>query len=587
MKTTLRVYANSDDALLLWTADRLDDGVRGFAIQRKLKRGQAPLQTDWLDNFAQPGLDRHQLGVLQSSAQWPFRSFTWTDHSVGAGDTVRYRAVPVLEGASGPSIELASAWSDAKKISVAATARYKAFFNRGFVISQFMSRYLDQHYPELSRTKALRQFKKDLTEKLEDRLRAFLSGDVRTSLLALLDEVRRGNGHVYAALFELGDEELVRALEKLRTRAHLVLANGSVQVKTDKKTGKATETSAEARKRDENDLARTRLIKSKADIAMADRFVSPGALAHNKFLVVTSASGKAKQLWTGSTNWTTTGLCTQLNNALLVNDAEVADAYLKQWQALRDAASAHPAALAASNSQATAVGGVKPGTPRASVHFTRAQKRVDLAELGKIVRSAKEGVLFLMFIPGGSGVLADVRALAAARPNLLVRGVVSELPKGRQDEKTGTKTTVKVTIIGAPSPNIDGTRTYDVVQPQGKAHPTAWWAAETTRAQFLNSIGHAIIHSKVIVVDPFSTDPTVVTGSHNFSISASEKNDENYIVVRGDRPLAEAYAVNVQAAWRHYASRVGNPHPSLSGLAYLRALLADQRTEEHFWRLAA
>lgn len=47
------------------------------------------------------------------------------------------------------------------------------------------------------------------------------------------------------------------------------------------------------------------------------------------------------------------------------------------------------------------------------------------------------------------------------------------------------------------------------------------------------------------------------------------------------------HAVNVQAAWRHYASRVGNPHPTLSGIAYLRALLADQRPEEHFWNLAA
>jgi phosphatidylserine/phosphatidylglycerophosphate/cardiolipin synthase-like enzyme len=586
MKTTLRVYTNSDDALLLWTADQLDDGLRGFAIQRKLKRGQAPLKTEWLDNFAQPGRGRHQLGVLQSSAQWPFRSFTWTDHSVGAGDTVRYRAVPVLEGASGPSVELASAWSDSKKIGVGARARYRAFFNRGFVISQFMSRYLDEHYPGLSRTQALREFKKDSAE-VDDRLRVFLSGDVRMTLLTLLDEVRRGDGHVYAALFELGDEELVRALEALGARAHLVLANGSIEVKTDKKTGKATETSAEARTRDENELARERLIKSKADVEVADRFVSPGALAHNKFLVVTDASGNAKRLWTGSTNWTTTGLCTQLNNALLVHDADVADAYLKQWQALRDAASAHPPALATSNGQATAVGGDTPGVARASVHFTRARKRVDLDALGEIVRGAKEGVLFLMFIPGSGGVLADVRELAAANPNLLVRGVVSQLPEGRQDEKTGSTTTVKVTIVGAPSPNIDGTRTYDVVQPEGKAHPTAWWAAETTRAQFLNSVGHAIIHSKVIVVDPFSEDPTVVTGSHNFSISASEKNDENFIVVRGDRALAEAYAVNVQAAWRHYASRVGNPHPNLSGIDYLRALLADGRPEEHFWRLAA
>jgi phosphatidylserine/phosphatidylglycerophosphate/cardiolipin synthase-like enzyme len=90
----------------------------------------------------------------------------------------------------------------------------------------------------------------------------------------------------------------------------------------------------------------------------------------------------------------------------------------------------------------------------------------------------------------------------------------------------------------------------------------------------------------VLVVDPFGEDPVVVTGSHNFSISASEKNDENFIVVRGDRRLAEAYAVNVESAWRHYAARAGNPHAQLFGVDYLRALLDDQRREEHFWRLA-
>jgi phosphatidylserine/phosphatidylglycerophosphate/cardiolipin synthase-like enzyme len=398
---------------------------------------------------------------------------------------------------------------------------------------------------------------------------------VRTKLLDLLDQAATGNGQVYGALFELADEQLVQRLVALGPRAHLVLANGSIEVKKDKNK-EALETSTQARKRDENKAARARLLDSKADVEQTSRFVSPGALAHNKFLVLTDPAGKPARVWTGSTNWTTTGLCTQLNNALLIDDPEVAAAYLAQWQALREAGSAHPATLAESNSQAGA---------KVSVHFTRAKNRVDLSALSEIVRDAKEGVLFLMFIPGASGVLADIRALAAERPDLLVRGVVSELPKGRQDEKTGTTTTVRVTLFGAPSPAIAGSRTYDVVQPEGKAHPTASWAAETTRGQFLNSIGHAIIHSKVLVVDPFSGDPTVVTGSHNFSISASERNDENFIVVRGERALAEAYAVNVESAWRHYAARAGNPHRKLFGIDYLNALLADQRREELFWRL--
>lgn len=50
----------------------------------------------------------------------------------------------------------------------------------------------------------------------------------------------------------------------------------------------------------------------------------PGALAHNKFLVVIDSAGNPQAVWTGSTNWTTTGLCTQLNDALLVDDPTIA-----------------------------------------------------------------------------------------------------------------------------------------------------------------------------------------------------------------------------------------------------------------------
>jgi phosphatidylserine/phosphatidylglycerophosphate/cardiolipin synthase-like enzyme len=320
-----------------------------------------------------------------------------------------------------------------------------------------------------------------------------------------------------------------------------VLANGSI-------TAAKGEGSAQARTRDQNAAARKRLTD--AGVAVRDRFISPGGLGHNKFLVVTSAAGEPRRVWTGSTNWSTTGLCTQLNNALLVDDRDVAQAYLAQWHALRDAGSEHPRTLSAGNRTVTTV-------DRTSVHFTRAQKRVDLTALGDIVRGAREGVLFLMFIPGGSGVVATVREIAAAKPDVLVRGVVSELPRGAADEQTGPTTKVRVTLFGDPTEPLPVPRTFDVVQPRGLRHVAAGWAVETTRDQFLGHVGHAIIHSKVLVVDPFSDDPTVVTGSHNFSISASEKNDENFVVVRGDRALAEAYAVNIESAWRHYAARIG------------------------------
>ena len=576
MRTTVAVYVNADDALLRWAVDDLDDRCLGFAVQRLRNGGEAT----WLDNFAPPGPAEHQTATFHRSDVAHFRCFSWTDHGVGAGDTVSYRVMPVMSDAPEPREDLASEWSAPRTLRAGGAGRYSAYFNRGFVMSQFVSRYLDERFPGVDRGQALRRLKAELTTDLENRMRRQLSGQLRTALLDLLAGVARGRGHVYAALFELSDPELTARLAALGPRAHVVLANGSVQ----RRQG---ETTAQARRRDENAAARAALVAAGVDVETTNRFVAPGSLGHDKFLVVTTAAGRPRRVWTGSTNWTPTGLCTQLNNGLLVADADVAAAYLEQWRALRAAGSGHPAALTTANDHPTAVGVDRPGAVRASVHFTRAHRRVDLGALDGIVGAARHGVLFLMFMPGASGVLGTVRRLAAARPDLLVRGVVSDLPKGPADEHTGDETTLRVTLFGATPGAAPAEHVEDVIQPEGMDHPAAGWAVEATRSQFAGNVGHAIIHSKVLLVDPFSDDPTVVTGSHNFSLSASSENDENFVVVRGDSALAEAYAVNVQSAWRHYAGRTAQPHAALRGIDYLSALLADQRREQAFWERPA
>jgi phosphatidylserine/phosphatidylglycerophosphate/cardiolipin synthase-like enzyme len=95
--------------------------------------------------------------------------------------------------------------------------------------------------------------------------------------------------------------------------------------------------------------------------------------------------------------------------------------------------------------------------------------------------------------------------------------------------------------------------------------------AEVTRRQFLfpfqnPGIGHAITHSKMIVIDPFTDHCKVITGSHNFSGAASEKNDDNFIVARGNKALAEAYAVACLGTYEHYAWRAYVKRRSEEGL---------------------
>ena len=72
----------------------------------------------------------------------------------------------------------------------------------------------------------------------------------------------------------------------------------------------------------------------------------------------------------------------------------------------------------------------------------------------------------------------------------------------------------------------------------------------------LLSAGHAIIHDKIVVIDPLSkTDCTVITGSHNLGFKASYANDENMLIVRGNQGLALAYAVHVLDVYDHYKFR--------------------------------
>lgn len=535
MPTKLKVYANEDDVLLYWKVAKPITGCRGFAIERKITRNGETIEISGFlinrtgfegENVPPPKDGR---AVTKPSTEWPFQRFNWTDHDANTGDTVTYRIVPMVgkAGSLKASDGDTSDWSDVRVLGAQKKARFQPFFNRGFVMSQFMARFLAEN------KLTLKQFKDRITDQTDKTIRQFLSGDLRKALLAQLEAAAAEKTDVYAALFELSDAELVAGLIKLGKKAHLVLANGSI-------TAAKGEGAANARKRDENQDARKKLIKAGVDVSKVDRFVSPGALGHNKFLVRMDKSGKPAIAWTGSTNWAPTGLCTQVNNGLLINDSKIAKVYFDQWQLLRKSKSAFPAELTTANSKPHTVGN------DVAVWFTRSNKKVDLAALDEAVKGAKEGVLFLMFMPGAAGLFTTV-AKMSGDPKLYVRGVVSTLPNG-----TGDESAVDVTIIN----NDQHTPLHlDIIQPQGVKNAFANFAAEVTRNQFLSQVGHAIIHSKIVLVDPFSANPTVITGSHNFSASASTKNDENFIIIQGDKELAEAYAVNIEAAYEHYVYR--------------------------------
>src|SRR5215468_2828281 len=293
MSLTIEVFANSDDAFVAWRSSEAIPDCVGFELRRRRNGTEEVVRNRVSFSSGAP-----DPATPESSAISPLRRYTWTDHEVNSGDQVAYRVVPVIQtGSSAPSVDeaQASAFSNQVNLDGKVSNSFECYFNRGFVISQFMSRLLHGDLSDAS----LKAFKASLNDATENKIRVFLGGDLRKRLLELLDETNVNGGHVFAALFELSDEILIGKLTSLGNRAHIVLANGAHKGSSD----------------DENADSRKTLKDAGCDVH--DRMLASNVLGHNKFMVLCDSSGKnAQAVWTGSTNWSPTGLCTQINNGI-------------------------------------------------------------------------------------------------------------------------------------------------------------------------------------------------------------------------------------------------------------------------------
>jgi phosphatidylserine/phosphatidylglycerophosphate/cardiolipin synthase-like enzyme len=553
----LRVINNGDHAGLVWFPD---DGqpipnCRGFAIQRHLTRGAAPPVTSYLPNHV-----GFSVGAAApppgSEWEWPIQRYQWWDYDVQLNDVVSYQIVPVV-GPSASALQLgtsaATSWSDPETITGQDGVAISAYFNRGIIASQWVAKALaaeaaSQATPHAELMTAISQ--------TGNALRNQLGGDLKAKLLALLQTAVSGAGKVYAALYELNDPEIIAQLKALGPRCFLILGNGAFKPPaTDEASNAATR----------GDLTRNSTVN------LSNRMVPDGHFAHNKFFVFCDASGAPQSVWTGSTNTTMTGLCTQANNGILVNNSAVAGAYLDAWNRLKSAGDGYPAALIEGNSIARSF-----AVPRAngeddhvSVWFASTSAGQDMVQARQLIDGAQQGVLFLFFEPGGPSPIPAKQTLlqtitdrlSAGDPNykagLYVRGVVNQTIAGLTgpaakaagpapaDGAVPDQPVSLYTSGDQPPANL----AKSVLVPAYVEKKFGDWEAE------LKGASNVMIHSKVVIVDPFGDHPVVMTGSHNMGMKASSQNDDNLIIVEGNSQLAQAYALNIIAIFQEYRWR--------------------------------
>ena len=539
MSLTLKVYDNGDHTCLVWlpTDEKPVPECLGFTLRRLLNGTES-----YLHGF----VGFSDGDKLDPNAPWkfPLQRFMWWDYLVNPGDKVQYSVVPV----TGPSSDqislasnLASPLTPLLEVTGQESPHISAYFNRGIIATQWVSRDL-----QASKGSSIKQ----LIVQLNNPVRNALSGLLRPRLLELLSGVKAAGGSIYAALYELNDPELIAALKALGKSCHLILGNGAFKGNTPPGN-------------DENHQVRA-MLRDVVDLH--DRIVTSPHFAHNKFVVFCDSGDQPQTVLTGSTNWTSSGLCTQANNAVIIDDAAVAQDFKAAWVRLQAADNGYPPDLVSGNSASTTytVDGCSV-TP----WFVKTSAAQDLQYSRKLIDAATDGILFLFFNPGTfqqdpmrwtllQNILDRHNAGSTnVDLNLYIRGVVNqEIPQLTEPGVTGPgKKPLNATLdasVPAPVTLYSGggapptPLSQDVLVPRAIKNQFHGWEKELLGASMVN------IHSKVIVLDPFGAKPVVMTGSHNLGFKASSENDDNLVIIEGNAPLAAAYAANIIAIYQTY-----------------------------------
>jgi hypothetical protein len=116
----------------------------------------------------------HKEGERRASTNWPIQKYQWTDYMAHPGDKLQYRVIPMV----GPDYEnlqmdtkKASDWTDEVELNYEVSPRINAYFNRGIVASQWVSRRLGITAPDL-KTKKLQT----VIDTPKDPFRDYLTG---------------------------------------------------------------------------------------------------------------------------------------------------------------------------------------------------------------------------------------------------------------------------------------------------------------------------------------------------------------------------------------------------------------------------
>jgi len=247
---------------------------------------------------------------------------------------------------------------------------------------------------------------------------------------------------------------------------------------------------------------------------------SDTGIMHNKFLIFDAGSTDHNDaiVWTGSTNFTDGQINTDPNNVIIIQDKSLAKAYTLEFEEMWGSTGLAP----------------------------------DL--LNSKFGYRKEDNTPHEFIIGGN------RVECYFSPSDGVNGKIIETVQGADNEFFVNTMLITRSDIGYAIRDQHNTGVFAqvLISDQGSCSSTVVGTLESSLGCNFKEFGEAgILHHKLMIVDQAypADDPLVLTGCHNWSSSADERNDENTLIIHNQN-IANQYYQEFIKRWG-YAITIG------------------------------
>lgn len=481
-------------------ASSVRKGCLGFAVERQDHTENERYWMSGTKTFA--ATDPHLgPGGQVSTRDHPIQSFQWADYTAKADHDYTYRVV-ALYGTPARLVEGATV-----SIPISAEPQYgdthSIFFNRGAIASQEYARRFQNLAPD----------------ELPDPEPAYrwLS---RGLLEGFWEFVGRANGKAFGLRGAIYEFQWETALTHLKAAAQ---SGASVKIIYDAISGSS------------GPKAKNVAAINRLKMAGLCQPRTSGKIMHNKFVVLLKDK-KPAAVWLGSTNLTENGIFGHLNCGHIIEDADVAAKYLTYWDEIASDpdAKTERAWMAENNPN--------PPDPWQANLVEVFSPRTGLEVLqwyADIANSAKRALL-MTFAFGMNKAFQEVYEQndGVLRMALMEKeGNGAGLAQGRVDISRIRKLP---NVVVAVAKNIQ-TNSFDN------------WLAE--RRALSSEANVLYVHTKFMIVDPLGDAPIVVSGSANFSDASTNANEENMVVIRGSKRVADIYFGEFMRSYSHYAFR--------------------------------